>query len=95
MKCFNITDVETPNLKGRNMVNVTVVLGGRSIAPGQCVELPDVPPLMQRVSLYEKAGVVAVDEVPDSYVAIRAKMAAAAGKTASKASSKAKGDKSA
>ena len=41
MKCFNLTDVETPDLQKRGFVNRLLVVRGVLIKPGESAEVPE------------------------------------------------------
>jgi hypothetical protein len=67
MKVFNLTDVETPKLKQRGLLNQTVVVGDKPIAPGASAEFEGTP--WERASARHAAsvGAVSVDALPGSY----------------------------
>ena len=86
MKIFNLTDVETPALKQRHMVNQSLVVHGKPIEPGASVDFPlpeDRPIVARAVQHLLKAGAVAVDKLPDAYVKAKAAVASANKTTAS------------
>lgn len=41
MKVFNLTDVETPELKQRSLVNMTFAVGPALLAPGDSTEVDE------------------------------------------------------
>jgi translation initiation factor IF-2 len=77
MKVFNLTDVQTPQLKQRHMKSQTIVIHGRPIAPGGSQEYDkrDTSIVARAVHHYVKDGALAIDELPPAYT--KAKAAAA------------------
>lgn len=78
MKVFNITDVETPILKQRGLINQTLVVGRVAVAPGESVELQDEPHLVAQVEGYEQIGAMTRDQVPEEYAVAKARGSAPA-----------------
>jgi hypothetical protein len=72
MKVFNLTDVETPRLKQRGLLNQTVVVGGKAVAPGASADFDGTP--WERASAQHAAnvGAISVDALPGSYTTAKA-----------------------
>ncbi len=74
MKVFNLTDIETPALKQRGLLNQTFAVGDKLLAPGASDEVDDEtlervrPELQNMVAL----GIAALGDVPSEYTAKKA-----------------------
>jgi hypothetical protein len=68
MKCFNLTDVETSELKRRGLVNVTLAIRSVLLPPGASSEVPDDEYSRRDASHYVSIGALAVDVLPSWYV---------------------------
>ena len=78
-KVFNLTDVSTPTLVQYGLVGQTIVVGNRTCAPGQFVDVPKTPDLLVVLEHLLRVGAVAVDQLPPPYQRARAQAEAAAG----------------
>ena len=67
MKCFNLTDVATPELKKRGLVNATLAVRSVIIKPGESAEVPDDHVSRRDAAGYVAAGAIAIDSVPVAY----------------------------
>jgi hypothetical protein len=74
MKCYNITDVETPELKKRGLVNCVLAVRAVLIKPGECVEIPDDATSRRDAENYIKAGALALERLPLEYNMAKARM---------------------
>ena len=72
MKVFNLTDVETPKLKQHGLVNQTVVVGGKAIAPGASLGFEGKPWERASAKHAAKVGAISVDALPGSYTTAKA-----------------------
>lgn len=77
MTIYNITDVETPQLKAAGKVNTTFVVGRVTLAPGQKAPTDDDPMTRQHVGPYVKDGMAAINVLPPAYVVAKQKQASA------------------
>lgn len=77
MKVFNLTDVETEELKGRGLCNVSLVVGKYIVNPGESLDLGD-SSLAAQVEGYVKVGAMAVNNPPAAYTASKSISAAMA-----------------
>jgi len=89
MKCYNLTDIETPELKKRGLVNKTIAVGPVLIRPGESAEVSDNAVVRQAVKSYGDS-VIAVDRIPVAYAAAKSHAAAQASLVARVKPSKAK-----
>lgn len=83
MKVFNLTDVATPALTQRNLVNQILVVYGKQIAPGLSADFDDkeaAPIVVKEVQHFLKSGALSVDKLPDAYLKAKSVAAAAAAK---------------
>ena len=71
MRCFNLTDIETPELASRGLVNMTLAVRIHLIAPGASVEVSDDEASRRDAQHYVAVGAMAVDTLPPSYVLAR------------------------
>jgi len=67
MKCFNITDAETPELRARKLVNTTLAVHSILIPPGESADVPDDEVSRQDAASYVLVGALAVDTLPPAY----------------------------
>lgn len=56
MKVYNLTDVATPALIQRGLVNVKIKVGSEVIDPGQSAEVQDSQEVRSKLSQYEGIG---------------------------------------
>lgn len=75
MKVFNLTDVETPKLKQHGLLNQTVVVGGKPIAPGASMTFEGTPSERASAKHAAKVGAVSVDALPGAYTTAKASSA--------------------
>lgn len=68
MKCFNLTDVPTPELVKRGLVNATLAVRSVIIKPGDSAEVPDDHIAQRDAAGYVKVGALAVGNPPVMYV---------------------------
>lgn len=66
--CYNITDVETPELKNKRLVGATLALRNVLISPGGSAEVPDDEMSRRDIKCYVDLGAIAVDVLPAEYV---------------------------
>lgn len=71
LKVFNLTDVETPQLKQYGLVNQHIVVERALVAPGEYTQVADSPVARAHLRHYVSVGAVAVDVVPPSYVLLK------------------------
>lgn len=72
MKIHNLTDVSTPALQGRGLVNVAITLDGVRIEPGTSQEFVRAP---AQASRYQRVDALHVGESPPAkYLAAKAKL---------------------
>ena len=71
MRCFNLTDIETPELKSRGLVNMTLAVRMHLIEPGSSVEVSDDELSRRDAQHYVAVGALAVDSPPPSYILAR------------------------
>jgi hypothetical protein len=67
---FNLTDVETPALLSRGLVNATVSVRGVVIQPGESADVPG----GNQAKWLIGAGAISVGEPPKEYLEAKAKM---------------------
>lgn len=79
VKVYNLTDIETPNLKQRALLNQHIAIGGRMCEPGEFVELEDSPVLRADTSHLVAVGALAIDRLPPPYAKARIDKHAGAG----------------
>lgn len=73
VRVFNLTDVETPELKNRGCVGIVVAGRNFSVAPGEyCDVLLDVVNL-RAIQHAVSGGMLAVDKLPVTYVLAKKK----------------------
>ena len=74
MKVYNLTDVETPVLVQRGLVNQHIVVGKCMVNPGEFAEVVDTAHVRGKLGYLLTVGAVSIDLVPPNYV--RAKQSA-------------------
>lgn len=74
MKCFNLTDVETEELKSRGLVNMTLVVRSVVIHPGEFAEVPEDSLHRAAASGYVSLGALSVEVLPPAYVLRKERM---------------------
>lgn len=67
MKCFNLTDVETTELKKRGLLNCVLAVRAVLIKPGEWAEVPDDAISRRDAENYVKVGALAINTTPISY----------------------------
>lgn len=73
MKLFNLTDVETPELRRRGWVNLPLVVGTALIAPGGEAEVADTETVRRALASFTGPGALAVGARPPEYVVAKAR----------------------
>lgn len=68
VKCYNLTDVETPELRNRHLVGATIAVRTVLIPPGGSAEVPDDPMARRDIDSYVALGALSVDTLPLHYV---------------------------
>lgn len=71
MKVYNLTDVSTPHLEQRKLVNQHIAIGDRLANPGEFVEVADTPELRASLEYLLQVGAVSIDGMPPPYVQAR------------------------
>lgn len=79
MRVYNLTDVPTPALQQRNLVNRHLVVGNRMSNPGEYVDVEDTPSMRARLRSVVELGALALDTLPPRYVMQRQRASQAAG----------------
>lgn len=74
MKCYNLTDVETPELKRRGLLNCVLAVRTVLIPPGEFAEVPDDATSRRDAQNYVKVGALAIDRPPLAYNVAKARM---------------------
>ncbi|NBO64656.1 MAG: hypothetical protein EBU88_07400 [Acidobacteria bacterium] len=74
MKCYNLTDVETPELKKRGLVNRVLAVRSVLIPPGGCADVPEDATSRRDADNYVKVGALAIDDLPIAYSVTKARM---------------------
>jgi hypothetical protein len=71
VKVFNISDVETKQLKQRGLVSHSVVIGKQLLAPGASADVPDdvVQHKLEGLNELVEFGVIALNTPPRGYAA--------------------------
>ena len=68
----NLTDVETPALKRRCLLDVQIAIGEVLLAPGESVEVPSLKDVKSLVEAFVECGALHVGpKLPDFYVEAR------------------------
>lgn len=75
IRCYNLTDIETPDLKRRGLVNQTIAVRSTLIRPGESKDLPDDATTQRDLRTYREVGVVAIDQLPLEYAAAKGRQA--------------------
>jgi hypothetical protein len=75
MKVFNLTDVATPALAQRMLLNQTIAVGDKMLAPGASDDVDDETFIRVHPALQELVGVgaIAVGELPADYIVAKSK----------------------
>lgn len=74
MVVFNLTDVETPQLKQLGKVNNTFIVGRLTLGPGQSGPTTDDPMTRSHVEDYVRKGMAAINTLPPAYVVARERL---------------------
>lgn len=74
MRCYNLTDVETPELKSRGLVNCVLAVRAVLIKPGESAEVPDDATSRRDAENYVKVGALSIDSLPLAYSVTKARM---------------------
>jgi hypothetical protein len=82
MRVYNLTDVSTPVLEQRGLLDQHVAVAGRMVAPGEYVDVEDTPTARANIALLLQLGAMAIDKLPPPYVLARQQAAASSGKLA-------------
>lgn len=73
VRLFNLTDVPTPELESRGLVNVPLIVGRTILAPGEEVHLELDGFTQPHVDEYVRLGAMSAGELPASYRVKKAK----------------------
>ena len=68
MRLFNLTDVETPQLKELGLSNTALLVGRHIVPPGEVVELPGASFTMESCRHFVGVGAMSLDVLPPAYV---------------------------
>jgi hypothetical protein len=71
VRLFNLTDVETPGLKDRGQINITVSGRGFAVPPGESREVVITEGNRQSIQHAVSAGLLSVDNLPASYMLLK------------------------
>ena len=77
MVIHNLTDVETPQLKQRGLVNAHIAVGIVMTEPGKSVEAGRDEMILSHLQHFIQIGALAVDDLPASYKVAKERMAPA------------------
>ena len=77
VRVYNLTDLETPELKSRGLVNQTIAVRSVLIRPGESKEVADDAITMRDLKGYREIGVVSVDVLPVEYATMKSRLATA------------------
>lgn len=80
MTVYNLTDVETAQLKQYGLVSQHIVVGKALVAPGESAEVADDSVTRNGLQHYVAVGAIAVDSLPPLYALQKEKLLAAAPK---------------
>lgn len=80
MKVFNLTDISTPVLEQRGLVEQHIAVGRSMIRPGEFAEVEDTPHTRSKLDFLVTVGGVAIDSLPPNYVKAREALAASGGR---------------
>lgn len=75
VRVYNLTDIETPELKRRGLVNQTIAVRSVLIRPGETKELAADAITMRDLKGYQDVGVVSVDVLPVEYATMKSRLA--------------------
>lgn len=73
MKVFNLTDMATPELQARGLVNQPLVVGSALVPPGGEVEVADTEILRRDLVCFTGVGALSVGARPPEYLVAKAK----------------------
>lgn len=68
MKVFNLTDIETSELRRAGWVRVPIAVGPALIQPGEVAEVEDTEMVRQNIRCFTSKGALAVGVKPPSYM---------------------------
>jgi hypothetical protein len=71
LRCYNLTDVETADLKSRNLFQIPLIVRTAIISPGGFVDLPDDDATRREAKCFVDLGALAIDILPPAYVLAR------------------------
>jgi hypothetical protein len=74
VKVFNLTDVSTPVLETRGLVNKGIVVGREIAEPGGYKEVIDSPRERKKLHFFLQIGAVSIDKPTPPYLAAKAKL---------------------
>lgn len=76
---YNLTDVETPKLTQRSLVNAAIAVGDQMTSPGDAVEVDDATfeRCQSQLEVFVGLGALAIDELPAKYKVAKATLQAA------------------
>ena len=83
MRVFNLTDVSTPTLEQRNLVNQHFAVGRRMVVPGEYVEVEDTPMIRASLLFLLQVGAASIDRPSPTYIQTRQRLSAQTGKLGS------------
>ena len=69
VRVFNLTDVQTPALHARGLVNVSLTVGGKTVAAGKDDEVVKLTAVEYKLVA---SGALAINELPAAYVKAKA-----------------------
>lgn len=70
---YNLTDVETPQLKARGLVNQQLIIGRLNLAPGESGTTEDDPMTREHLAGFTRVGAAALNGLPPAYTLAREK----------------------
>jgi hypothetical protein len=73
-RAFNLTDLETPELRAQGMVNKPLVIGAVIVQPGQYADVPDNTMTRQQVNKAVIDGLLSVGSLPPKYALLKARL---------------------
>lgn len=82
MKVYNLTDISTPVLEQRGLLNQHIAVAGRMVNPGEYVDVEDTPTARANLTILLQFGAVAIDKLPPPYTLARQQEAASSGRLA-------------
>lgn len=75
MLVFNLTDVSTPGLEQRDLVNKTLAVYDTLLGPGEVKSIEGTDIATRDAKHYEGLGALAIGRLPPAYVTAKARMA--------------------